>query len=76
MKSKNSGATSNTITTAGSNTTENTTASNSNGSPLMKSKSLKIPIFNFKELSLSLILDPISNKIVLFKTSLIMKGLK
>jgi hypothetical protein len=32
MKSKNSGATSNTITTAGSNNTENTTASNSNGS--------------------------------------------
>lgn len=32
IKSKNSGATSNTITTAGSNTTENTMASNSNGS--------------------------------------------
>lgn len=32
IKSKNSGATCNTITTAGSNTTENTMASNSNGS--------------------------------------------
>lgn len=32
IKSKNSGATCNTITTAGSNTTENTTASDRNGS--------------------------------------------
>ena len=42
----------------------------------MRSKSLIIQTLNFKDLSLSWILDPIINKIVLFKTSRIMISLK
>lgn len=42
----------------------------------MRSESLIIQTLNFKDLSLSWILDPIINKIVLFKTSRIMISLK